>query len=117
MYYYGQFDDEQTEKLKNEIVFIIDKKIINDKYTKKIIKRIKPDTKTGLDMKKVKTLNSALFIKCLIEDKFKLYNLNSEILTYLSIVLKDGKLKSYINFKDFIEDKRELIRRRFFVAY
>ena len=99
-----------------EIVFIINQKTISNKDTKKIIKKIKPNVKTGLDMKNVTSLNSTLFIQCLIENKFKLYNLNSEILTYLSIILKDGKLKSYINLKDFCENKRELIRRRFFAA-
>ena len=100
----------------NEIVFIINRKIIDNKFTKKLIKNIKPYIRTGLDMKNVKILNSEIFIQCLMENKFKLYNLNSELLTYLAIILKDGKLKSYINFKDFEEDKRELIRRRFYVA-
>ncbi|MBR2068171.1 MAG: hypothetical protein IJ877_00275 [Candidatus Gastranaerophilales bacterium] len=101
---------------KSEIVFIINDKIIKDSLVKKIISNIKPGYKIGLDMKNVKSLNSALFLKCLNNNVFKLYNLNSELLTYLSIVIKDGKLKSYMDFQDFKENKRELIRRRFLIA-
>ena len=101
---------------KNEKIFVINEHSIDEKIAKKIIKNIKPNIRTGLDMKKVKTLNSELFIQYLIDNKFKLYNLDSELMTYLSIVLKDGRLRSYINFKDFSEDKRELIRRKFVVV-
>ena len=67
-------------------------------------------------MKNVQTIKSKKFIISLLENKFKLFNLKNEILTYLSIILKDGYLKSYINKNDFIKNKRELIKRRFLVA-
>ncbi|MBQ8476126.1 hypothetical protein IJ531_03590 [bacterium] len=96
-----------------EIVFIINDETIDDFLVKKIISNIKPEYKAGLDMKNVRSLCSSLFIECLNSNKFKLYNLQNEVLTYLSIILKDGRLKSYMNFKDFKQNKRELIRRRF----
>lgn len=101
---------------KDENVFVINEHLIDEKIAKKIIKNIKPNVRTGLDMKKVKTLNSRLFIQSLIDNKFKLYNLNSELMIYLSLILKDGKLHSYINFEDFSKDKREFIRRKFVVV-
>ena len=67
------FSKQFTE---NEIVFIINDKILNDSLVKKIVKNIKP---------------------------------------YLSLILKNGKLHSYMNFNDFKNNKRELIRRRFIV--
>lgn len=106
------FSKQFTE---NEIVFIINDKILNDSLVKKIVKNIKPNFKIGLDMKNVVTLNSALFVKYLNCEKYKLYNLKSEVITYLSLILKNGKLHSYMNFNDFKNNKRELIRRRFIV--
>ena len=100
----------------NEIVYIIDDAIIKDSLVKEIVHDIKPNYKIGLDMKNVKSLNSSLFIKYLNDNKYKLYNLQSEILAYLSIVIKNGKLKSYMNFKDFKYNKRELIRRKLILA-
>ena len=102
--------------INNEIVYIINDDIIKDSLIKNIVEDIKPDCKIGLDMKYVKSLNSFLFIKYLNENKYKLYNLQNDVLTYLSLVIKDGKLKSYMNFKDFKNNKRELIRRRFTIA-
>ena len=66
--------------------------------------------------KNVESVNSPLLIKCLIENKIKLYNLQSELLTYFAIILKNGFLKSYMNFADFSENKRELVKRHFLVA-
>ena len=97
----------------NEIVYIINDDIIRDSLVKEIIKDIKPNYKIGLDMRNVKSLCSSLFVKCLNNNKYKLYNLQSEVLLYLSITLKNGNLKSHMNFKDFKYNKRELIRRRF----
>ena len=82
----------------------------------KIIKNTNSKYRIALDMKNVKTIDSDLFIKSLINQKFKLYNLRNEPLTYLSIIIKDGKLSSYMSFDDFKNDKRELIRRKLFVA-
>ena len=97
----------------DKIVYIIDDEIIKDSLIEKIIDDINPAYKIGLDMKNVKTLSSSLFIKYLTDNRYKLYNLQNEVLTYLSLIIKDGKLKSYMNFSDFKNDKRELIRRKF----
>ena len=72
----------------------------------------------GTNRMNIYTLRSANFgfAKYLLENKYKLYNIKSEILTYLAIVLKDGPLKSFMNREDFFENKRELIRRRFIVV-
>ena len=100
----------------SEIVYIIDDEVINDSLIKKIIDDIEPKYKIGIDMSHVKALSSSLFIKYLNDNKYKLYNLQNEVLTYLSLIMKDGKLKSYMNFKDFKNNKRELMRRRFIVV-
>ena len=102
--------------INDEIVYIINDETIKDSLIKEIISDIKPKHKIGLDMKNVKSLDSPVFIKNLNQNKYKLYNLQNEVLTYLSIIIKDGKLKSYMNFEDFEHDKRELIRRKFKIA-
>ena len=81
-----------------------------------IISQIQDDKKIGLDMSMVQNIDSPLLIKYLLQNKIKLFNLQSEVLTYLSIILKDGFLKSFINYSDFKENKRELIKRKFLVA-
>lgn len=101
---------------KNKIVFLIDKKNVDDTLVQKIIFQNSTNKKIGLDMKNVESVNSPLLIKCLIENKIKLYNLQSELLTYFAIILKNGFLKSYMNFADFSENKRELVKRHFLVA-
>lgn len=101
---------------KNKIVFLINEKIVDDILIRKILSQISSDKKIGIDMKKVETVNSPLLIKCLIENKIKLYNLQSELLTYFAIILKSGFLKSFMNFADFSENKRELVKRHFLVA-
>ena len=98
-----------------EIVFVVDKKIIDDDFCNKILNKIKNNKKIGLDMTKVQNICSKKFIQCLLKDRFKLFNLQNEVLAYLAIILKDGFLKSYINYDDFSKNKRELIRRRFLV--
>jgi len=100
----------------NEIVYIINDDVIEDSLVRKIMHDIKSKYKIGLDMKNVKSLCSSLFIKYLNDNKYKLYNLQNEVLLYLSITLKNGNLKSHMNFKDFKYNKRELIRRRFIVT-
>ena len=101
---------------KNEMVFIINQDMIDDILMHEIIKNIPKNKKIGLDMKNVQNLNSPILINQLLENKIKLFNPSSEILTYLAIILKDGFLKSYINYTDFSKNKRELIKRRFLVA-
>ena len=100
----------------NKIVITVNNFIIDDKLTDKILKKAKNYKIVGLNMKNVRTIHSKKFILALLSDKFKLFNLQDETLVYLSIILKEGPLKSYINQNDFIENKRELIKRRFLVA-
>ena len=84
--------------LKNEIVFLINQKTIDDNLIEKIISDIEPKKRIGLDMKNVQNINSNILIQYLLENKIKLFNLQSEVLTYLSIIFKDGFLKSYVRF-------------------
>ncbi len=101
---------------KDEIVFVINDEIIDNSLVKKIIENIEPNYKIGLDMKNVKALRSPLFIEYLNKEKYKLYNLRNEIMTYLSLIIKNGRLRSFMNYKDFNENKRELVRRRFIIV-
>ena len=101
---------------KKEIVFFINDNIVDDMLMLKIIENIPSNKKIGLDMSNVQNINSPILIKHLLENKIKLFNLQSEVLTYFSLILKDGFLKSYMNHSDFSKDKRELIKRRFLVA-
>ena len=101
---------------KNEIVFLIDAKNIDDFLACQLIAQIPKNKRVGLDMKKVQNVNSKILIEYLLNNKIKLFNLQSEVLAYFALVLKDGFLKSYMNFEDFSEDKRELIKRHFLVA-
>lgn len=97
---------------KKEIIFFINNEILDDSTINKILAdKDGFNKKIGLDMKNIKTINSKLFVNCLIENKFKLFNLNSEILAYLSIVLKKGYLKSFVNSEDFTQNKREFFKR------
>ena len=105
--------DFQKTAFKNKIVFKIKKEIIDDNLTKKILSRISKNKKTGLDMSFVKAIQSKLFINALLKNQFKLFNLKSEILTYLCLILKDGFLRSYMNINDFEQNKRELVKRKF----
>ena len=101
---------------KNSIIFTIENEIIDDFLCNSIVSEIFTDKKIGIDMKHVEKIEGKVFIKYLLENKFKLFNIKSEVLTYLSIILKDGILKSFMNKNDFFENKRELIRRRFAVV-
>ena len=98
-----------------EIVLVINKNNIDDDICNKILSKVKNSEKIGLDMKNVQNICSKKFIACLLNDEFKLFNLQSEVLTYLAIILKNGFLKSYINYEDFSKNKRELIKRRLHV--
>lgn len=101
---------------KNEIVFIINNKIIDDNLACEIINQIPPKKRVGLDLSKVQNIKSQILIKYLLNNKIKLFNPQSEVLAYLALILKDGFLKTYINYFDFKDDKRELIKRHFLVA-
>ena len=94
-------------------IYKIDEETIDDKSAKKILQKISKIKKPLLDMGMVKNIKSKLFIKYLLEDKFKLFNLENDLLIYLAIVLKGGFLKTYMSALDFASQKRELIRRRF----
>ena len=101
---------------KKEIVLIVDEISIDDVLVDRILNFSSSFRKIGLDMKNVKTISSEKFISSLLKNKFRLFNLQSEVLAYLAIVLKDGFLKSHINKIDFHENKRELVKRSFLVA-
>ena len=101
---------------KKQIVFTINDSVIKDTTVNSILSCKINSKKIGINMKNVKCINSKKFIKCLIENNFKLYNLNSEVLAYLAIVLKDGFLKSHMSLEDLSENKRELVKRHFLVA-
>jgi len=101
---------------KKEIVFVIDDKKIDDNLACQIIKLIHPKKRVGLDMSKVENIDSPILIEYLLKNKIKLFNLQSEVLAYFALIFKDGFLKSYINYSDFKNNKRELIKRNFLVA-
>ena len=65
-------------------------------------------------MSQVENVNSPVLVNYLLNNKIKLFNLKSEVLAYFALILKDGFLKSYINYSDFSQDKRELIKRHFY---
>ena len=82
---------------KNEIVFLPNVEQIDDNLAWQIISNIPPKKRAGIDMSKVKSVNSKILIECLLNNKIKLFNLQSELLAYFALVLKDGFLKSYTN--------------------
>ena len=101
---------------KNKIVFIINQDVVDDILMHDILKNSPKNKKIGLDMTQVHSINSPILINQLLNNKIKLFNPTNEVLVYLSIILKDGFLKSYLNYSDFNKNKRELIKRRFLVA-
>ena len=101
---------------KNRIIFTIENEVIDDFLCDSIISELSDNKKAGIDMRHVNKIEGKKFTKYLLENKYKLFNIKNELLTYLAIILKDGALKSYMNIEDFFEGKRELIRRRFFVV-
>ena len=100
----------------NRIVFAIDDFKISDETVNGILKYAKIDKIIAIDMKNIKYINSEKFIKCLLKNRFKLFNLQSEVLAFLAIVLKDGLLKSHMSLEDLLLNKRELVKRHFLVA-
>ena len=101
---------------KKEIVFVINEKIIDDFLACQIISQISSKKRVGLDMSQVESVDSPILIDYLLKNKIKLFNLKSELLTYFALILKDGFLKSYVNFSDFKNNKRELIKRHLLIA-
>lgn len=105
------------EKIRNkEIILFVENSIIDDKVAEEILVLCKQNKRVAIDMINVKTINSRLFVNSLIENKFKLFNSQNEILVYLALILKDGFLKTHLNYQDFKENKREFIKRHFLVA-
>ena len=101
---------------KKEIVFIINEKVIDDNLAHEIISQIPPKKRVGLDLSNVQNIQSPLLIEYLLNNKIKLFNLQSEVLTYFALILKDGFLRSYMSYSDFKNKKRELVKRHFLVA-
>ena len=101
--------------MKNRQIIRIKSRIVDDSTILDILRSTECKN-AGLDMSCVESINSKIFIDSLVKDKFKLFNLNSEMLAYLSLILKGNNLKSYVNKFDFIEEKRELVRRKFLIA-
>lgn len=97
---------------KKDVVFCINDSILSDETIQEILSCNLSGKRAVLDMKKVDSINSKLFLDCLKNKKFKLFNLNTELLVYLSLVFKNGFLHSFMNYADFSLDKRELFKRR-----
>ena len=100
----------------NEIIFRIENEIIDDFLCDLIVLELSSGKKAGIDMRHVNKIEGKNFTKYLLENKFKLFNIKNEVLTYLAIILKDGLLKSFMSKEDFDENKRELVKRRFVVV-
>lgn len=103
-------------KHKNETVFVINQNTIDNALMLDILSDIGNLQKIGFDMTLVQNISSSILIEYLLKNKIKLFNLQSEVLAYLALILKDGFLKSHINFSDFKNNKRELIKRHFLIA-
>jgi len=100
----------------NEIIFMIENEIIDDQLCESIVSELSCGKKAGIDMGHVNKIEGKNFTKYLLENKYKLFNIKNEVLTYLAIVLKEGSLKSFMSKEDFFENKRELIKRKFLVV-
>lgn len=101
---------------KKEIIFTINSSTINDETVNRIFDLGIISKKIGINMQNVSCIKSGKFIKCLLENKFRLYNLQNDVLVYLAIIMKDGFLKSHMSYEDLSENKRELVKRHFLVA-
>ena len=104
------------EKKKNSTVFLIKCETIDENFMTQFISKINSFSNIGLDMKNVKSIKSKKFLELLLSDKFKLFNLKNEVLVYLSLVIKNGFLKSFLNEEYFKSNKREFIKRGFVVV-
>lgn len=107
--------DEQylIEEDDNFLLIKVENKKIDDNFFSALSCAFCSKCTIGLDLEQVDSINSRLFIKYLSEKKFALFNAKSEILAYLSIVLKSNFLNSYLNTNDFKTQKYELIKRKF----
>lgn len=101
---------------KKDIIFCIQDSVLSDKTIQKILACNLSGKRIALDMKKVDSINSELFLDCLKNKKFKLFNLSTELLVYLSLIFKNGFLHSFMNYADFSLNKRELFKRRLSVV-
>lgn len=104
------------KKKKNKTIFSINCEIIDENFMTIFNHAAESFSNVGVDMKNVKTVKSKKFIELLASNKFKLFNLQNEILIYLLLIMDNGFLKSYLNESDFHLDKREFVKRRFLVA-
>lgn len=104
------------KNLKKEIIYVVNEKVVDDFLACQILSNVSLDKKIGLDMKKVESIKSPILIEYMLENKVKLFNLQSEVLAYFSLIFKSGHLKSFMNFTDFKENKRELVKRNFLVV-
>ncbi len=104
------------KKKKNAVIFLINCEIIDDYFMTDFEKNINSSDRIGLDMKNVKTIKSFKFIKLLGLNKFKLFNLSSEMLAFIMLISKGGYLKAYVNEQDFNQNKREFIKRKFLIV-
>lgn len=95
-----------------KVVFLISDTIIDDTAAKEILLQTKAYKQVMLDMKNVEAIESDLFINHLLKGRFRLFNLNLKVLLYLSIVLKNGFLYSFMNYKDCLNNKRGLYKRQ-----
>ena len=103
-------------KNENATIFQINCETIDDNFMTVLNSKINLFSNIGLDMKNVKSINSKKFIESILNNKFKLFNLKNEVLIYLSLVIKNGYLKAFLNEQDFKENKREFIKRNFKIA-
>lgn len=104
----------------NKALIKINDEIINDALVNNIkeviaLKNLE-DKKIAFDMSCVKTVNSRLFLENLLNNEFKMFNLQSEILAYFYMVLKNNFLNIYLSKKDFLLNKREFIKRNFLIV-
>lgn len=97
-------------------IFTIETEVINDSVVEELLTLKIKNKVLGLDMKNVVSIKSQKFVDYLLNNKVKLINLDSGVLAYLAIVIKDGFLRTYVSFNDFKENKRELIKRHFLIA-
>ena len=104
------------EKDKENLIFILNSATIDDSYFDAISNNFIRNKNIAFDMKQVRSITSKKFIKALLNKEIKLFNLKNEILVYLSIIIKNGPLNSYLCKKDFKVNKHEFIKRNFLIA-
>ena len=98
-----------SSKNKKEAFFCVENKVIDDFVTIELLEKLEQKEFLALDMACVEEVKSSKFIEALLENKFRMVNLQVEVLAYLSLILKDGFLKTYINKNDLINQHLTLI--------